>query len=258
MHPPHFTSALLRACSTVQHAFFSRQGGCSEGVYASLNGSIFSEDDPAHVVENRRRIADVFALPSSRLCTTRQVHGAQVVTVTTPWPDDTPPHADAMVSNHSDMILGVQTADCAPVLLCDPTARIIGAAHAGWKGAFTGVLENTIGAMEALGATRAHIVAAIGPTIARISYAVDDAYHHARLKDDPDSAHYFSQDTRAQWRFDLPGYVHHRLQRAGIERMDHLAIDTYATAESCFSYRRSTHHGDPDYGRQISAIRLLP
>ncbi len=249
--PPVLTSALLDG---VPHGFLGRRGGVSQGGYASLNVGLGSDDDPAHVAENRRRAVAAVAA-GAHLVTVRQVHGDAVVMAQTAWDDDARPQADALVTRVPGLALGVLTADCAPVLLADPVAGVIGAAHAGWKGALAGVLDRTVEAMHRLGARA--IMAAIGPCIARRSYEVDAAFVARFLAQDPETERFFAagaRDDHAQ--FDLEGYAASRLAGAGVTRIDLLGVDTYGDAAAWYSYRRATHRGEPDYGRQISLIAL--
>ena len=251
-----FTSSRLAQLPGLRHAFFSRADGVSEGIYAGLNGGLGSNDNPDHVAENRRRMATTMGVDPEHFLTVWQVHSPDVVTVTGPWATADRPHADALVTNVPGLALGVTTADCGPVLFADPRARVIGAAHAGWKGAFTGVLESTIEAMEKLGADRADMVVAIGPLIRQPSYEVG-AEFVARFTDaDPDFARFFIAGERADHAmFDLAGFIRMRLTGSGITAIDDTGIDTYPD-ERLFSYRRSVHRKEPDYGRQIHAIVL--
>ncbi len=245
------TSTLL---GSVPHGFLGRRGGVSRGGYASLNVGLGSGDDPAHVAENRRRAAAMVA-PGAQLVSVRQVHGDAVVVAQTAWPDDARPEADALVTRVPGLALGVLTADCAPVLLADPAAGVIGAAHAGWKGALAGILDRTVDAMRRLGAT--DIVAAIGPCIARRSYEVNAAFVDRFLTEDPQTERFFSSGAReGHAQFDLEGYAASRLAGAGVARIDLLGVDTYADDQAWYSYRRATHRAEPDYGRQISLIAL--
>ena len=238
-----------------RHGFLGRRGGVSTGLVAGLNTGLGSADGPAAVAENRRLAAEVVA-PGARLVTVYQVHSAQAVTADV-WPDDARPHADAIVTDRPGLVLGIVTADCAPVLLADIEAGVAGAAHAGWKGALGGVTDATVTAMEALGAKRKNIAAAIGPCIARASYEVDAAFLSRFTADDPANERFFADGRRAaHHQFDLEAYVAHRLGQAGITRVAMLGLDTYADARRFFSFRRATHRGEPDYGRQISLIAL--
>jgi YfiH family protein len=244
----------------VVHGFFTRQGGVSEGIYASLNCGPGSADAPAAVAENRRRATSIVALGSpARLVTLYQVHSPEAVTVTERWPDATPPKADAMATSVPGIVLGILTADCAPVLLADPEARVIGAAHAGWNGAISGVIESAICSMEALGAERGRILAAIGPCISQTAYEVGPEFEQRFRSDAPENARFFAPSARLDhWRFDLEGYVADRLRRCRIAGIEALSRCTYAEEAQFFSYRRATHRKEPDYGRQLSAIMLTP
>lgn len=239
----------------VPHAFLGRGGGASQGIYASLNVGLGSKDDPAAVRENRRRAVEAVGCPA-KLVTLHQVHSATVVTVTEAVPDDARPEADGMVTDRCGLALGILTADCAPVLLADAEAGVIGAAHAGWKGALTGVLGNTVAAMEALGAERSRIAAAVGPCIARRSYEVDGAFLRRFTDVDPSFERFFASGRPGHHQFDLEGFVAARLAAEGLGTIETLGIDTYAHPERYFSYRRTTHAGEPDYGRQLSLIAL--
>jgi polyphenol oxidase len=239
----------------VPHGFLGRQGGTSQGIFAGLNVGLGSDDDRAAVLENRRRAVDAL-IPNAHLVTLHQVHSADVVTVTTPFPDADRPKADALVTDRSGLLLGILTADCAPVLFADAQAGVVGAAHAGWKGAIGGVTDSTIAAMEALGADRARIVAAVGPCIARVSYEVDDGFALRFADHDPENDRFFSPGRVGHHQFDLEGYVVHRLAAAGLKRVEAMGLDTYGDADRFFSYRRTTHAGEADYGRQISLIGL--
>ena len=239
----------------MRHGFLGRRGGVSTGLVAGLNVGLGSGDDPAAIAENRRRAADAVA-PGAALVTVHQVHSADVVTADI-WADDARPHADAMVTATPGLVLGILTADCAPVLFADIEAGVIGAAHAGWKGAIGGVTDATIDAMEALGAKRARIAAAIGPCISRASYEVDAGFLSRFTDADPANERFFADGKRRDhYQFDLEAYVVHRLAAAGIMRVAALGFDTYSQADRYYSFRRATHAGDPDYGRQISLIAL--
>jgi polyphenol oxidase len=235
------------------HGFLGRAGGVSTGVHAGLNVGLGSDDDAALVIENRARAARA-VLPGAELVTLFQVHSADVVTVTAPFADGERPRADAMVTDRPGLLLGILTADCAPVLFADADAGVIGAAHAGWKGAIGGVTDATVAAMERLGAERSRIVAAVGPCIARVSYEVDDAFALRFEEHDPATERFFSPGRSGHQQFDLEGYVLARLASAGIGRVAALGQDTYSDADRFFSFRRATHRGEPDYGRQISLI----
>lgn len=248
----------LDTLSGVAHAFFGRKGGVSTSIYASLNCGPGSGDDRANVVENRRRAVASLGASDSRLATLYQMHGATAVRVTEPWEIGHAPRADASVTNHPGVALGILTADCAPVLFADAEARVVGAAHAGWKGARAGVVESALAAMEELGARRDRIVAAIGPCITQPAYEVGAELRARVLDDDPAGVRFFiPSDREDHWRFDLPGYVRHRLRQAGVQDISDLPLCTYAQEAAFFSYRRATHHGEADYGRQLSAIMLI-
>ncbi|MGZ8287453.1 MAG: peptidoglycan editing factor PgeF [Allosphingosinicella sp.] len=239
----------------VPHGFLGRRGGVSNGVCAGLNVGLGSADDRDAIAENRRRAVAAVA-PAARLVTVHQVHSPTAVTATEPWPDEARPRADAVVTDRPGLALGILTADCAPVLLADAAAGIVGAAHAGWKGAFGGVLEATLEAMEALGADRARIDAAIGPAIARRSYEVDGAFCRRFAEADPANDRFFGPGRDGHHQFDLEGYIAARLAAAGVRRVEALGLDTYSDPDRFFSYRRATHRGEPDYGRQISLIAV--
>lgn len=237
----------------VPHGFLGRRGGVSTGIAAGLNVGLGSGDDGALVAENRARAAAA-VLPQAPLVSVYQVHSADCVTVVEPWPDAERPHADALVTDRSGILIGVVTADCAPILLADAEAGVVGAAHAGWKGAFTGVAENTVEAMLALGARRDRIAAAIGPCIARDSYEVDAAFRDRFLSADSATTVHFAAGKPGHWQFDLEGYVAARLASAGVVRAERLGLDTYSASGRFFSYRRATHRAEPAYGRQMSLI----
>ncbi|MDT7933633.1 MAG: peptidoglycan editing factor PgeF [Sphingomonadaceae bacterium] len=233
----------------VSHAFLGRTGGVSKGLYASLNAGLGSGDNPAAVRENRARALAAID-GADALVTVRQVHGARTVEVACPILDDERPGADAMVSWVPGLALGVLTADCAPVLLADARAKVIGAAHAGWKGAVGGVIESVVSTMEEYGAERRRIVAAVGPCIAQPSYEVGPEFE-GRVPPE-----FLSAGAKGRFQFDLPGFVAHQLRAAGVTIVDAAAPDTYTEPERWFSYRRTTHAGEADYGRQLSIIRL--
>ncbi len=252
------TVEILRAAALegVAHGFLGRRGGVSQGVCAGLNVGLGSDDDRLAIAENRRRAIDAVT-PGARLVTVHQIHSPEVVHVETPWPDDARPRADAMVTDRPGLALGILTADCAPVLLADAEARVTGAAHAGWKGAFGGVVEATVAAMERLGAERSRIAAAVGPCIARKSYEVDDSFFRRFAEAAPENERFFaSGERKGRHLFDLEGFVLSRLAAAGLARIEALGEDTYSQPELFFSFRRATHLGESDYGRQISLIAL--
>ena len=240
----------------IAHGFFGRQSGVSDGVYASLNCGPGSDDDRAKVIENRRRAMETFAA-DTHLVTLYQIHSAKAVPVTTPWSIGEAPQADAMVTDVPGIALGILTADCAPVLFADAEAGVIGAAHAGWKGAQGGVIAATVAAMEKLGAARGRIAAAIGPCISQANYEVDGEFRANFLRADPVHARFFVPNDRAgHFRFDLEAYVAFGLDDAGVVNIEPLGACTYARADDFYSYRRTTHAREADYGREISAIML--
>lgn len=239
----------------VRHGFVGRRGGVSGGIFASLNVGLGSSDDQALVRENRRRAVDSVA-PGATLVTVHQVHSTIVVPVTGAVADADRAHADAMVTATPGLALGILTADCAPILLADAEAGVIGAAHSGWKGALGDIAGATVTAMEALGARRDHIRAAIGPCIARASYEVDAGFRDRFLADAASHDGFFAAGRGDRFQFDLEGFVAMRLANAGVRHVVALGIDTYPDAERWFSYRRTTHKAEPDYGRQISIIAL--
>ena len=240
---------------TVPHGFLGRGGGVSEGQMWGLNVGYGSGDDPDLIAENRSR-AIAAVLPGSELATVHQIHSPTVAYVEQPWPQDERPHADAMVTDRPDLLLGVLTADCAPVLLADVEAGIVGAAHAGWRGAVAGVTDATIAAMVDLGAKRNGIAAAVGPCIAQLSYEVDETFRERFVDEASENTRFFVPGPAGKPHFDLSGYVLHRLKLAEIGSAEALALDTYSDADRFYSYRRSTHVGEPSYGRQISMIGL--
>ena len=249
-------SPLLAAVPGLRHAFFTRQGGVSGGIYESLNAGIGSKDDPADVAENRRRMAAAIGVEPTHFLSVHQTHSPDVAIAGGPWPGGTRPLADAIVTCEADLAIGASAADCGPVLLVDPRARVIGAAHAGWKGALTGVLEATIEAMQQQGARVSDIIAAIGPLIRQPSYEVGDEFVARFVAADADNSLFFLPALRAgHAMFDLGGFIRMRLQNKGVRLIDDTGLDTYAD-ERFFSYRRSVHRGEPDYGRHVHAIAL--
>jgi hypothetical protein len=237
------------------HGFLGRRGGVSAGEMAGLNVGYGSSDDRSAIDENRRRAVDAL-LPDAELATVHQVHSAEALHVTQPWPQGERPHADAMVTDRPNLLLGILTADCAPVLFADRDARVIGAAHAGWRGAIAGVTDSTISAMERLGARRQNIRAAVGPCIGQASYEVDEGFRQRFLDAGPENERFFVEGPAGKPHFALEAYVVARLVAAGIEEVEALHLDTYAEPDRFYSYRRSTHRGEADYGRQLSAIAL--
>ncbi len=240
------------ALGGMPHGFLGRRGGVSTGVVAGLNVGLGTGDEADAVATNRKLAADA-VLPGAQLATVYQVHSADCVTLSEPWPDAQRPHADALVTDRPGLLLGIVTADCAPVLLADPEAGVVGTAHAGWKGAVGGVTDATIAAMESLGAKRANITAAVGPCIAQASYEVDSGF---KDRFPTEAARFFAVGAPGHFQFDLPGYVAARLVSAGIDVVEVLGLDTYAEPDRFFSFRRATHRGEPDYGRQFSLIAL--
>ena len=249
-------AASLFACTGVRHGFFTRHGGVSTAPYSSLNCGLGSGDDRARVAENRARAARHFELPAANLVTVYQIHSPNVVRVSEPWPAEASPRADAMVTDKPGVMLGILAADCAPVLLADAEARVIGAAHAGWRGALSGVVEATVGAMEQLGARRSHIVAAIGPCIGQASYEVSDNFAPPFLQQDKNNAKFFIPGRPGKLQFDLPGYLLQRLGLLGVASAEATGQDTQREEADFFSYRRTTLRGEKDYGRLLSAIAL--
>jgi hypothetical protein len=247
----------IRAASLgdLPHGFLGRRGGVSHGVCAGLNVGLGSDDGRAAIAENRRRALAAVA-PGARLVTVHQVHSPIAVHADAPWPDDGRPQADAIVTDRPGLALGILTADCTPVLLADREAGVIAAAHAGWKGALGGVIEATLVQMERLGADRGRVAAAIGPVIARKSYEVDEGFARRFAEAEPANERFFSPGREGHHQFDLEAYVLARLAEAGVARAEALGLDTYSEPDRFYSYRRATHRGEPDYGRQISLIAL--
>jgi polyphenol oxidase len=243
--------------SGFRHGFFTREGGVSSGFYASLNGGVGSKDDAGHVAENRARMSAAIGVAPDRFITAYQIHSPQVVVAETPWTAETRPRADAIVTRMRALAIGVTTADCGPVLFADPKARVIGAAHAGWRGALSGVVEATIEAMERLGATRGEIRAVLGPMIRQPNYEVGADLIARFDADDAASSRFFAPAAReGHAMFDLAGYIASRLTRAGIAHIEDLGHCTYADPARFFSFRRATHRGETDYGRHVNAIAL--
>lgn len=238
-----------------RHGFFTRKGGASSGIFAGLNCGPGSSDLSEAVSINRHRVAEAMGVPPDHLLSLHQTHSADVIHVTGPLPADRP-RADAMVTRTPGLALGILTADCQPVLFCDPLAGVIGAAHAGWRGTRDGVLEATVDAMESLGARRADITAVIGPTISQAAYEVGPEFFETFTDDDRDSARFFSQGKGDRLLFDLPAFGLSRLRAAGVGQAEWTRHCTYRDPERFFSFRRTTHAGEADYGRLISVIRL--
>jgi YfiH family protein len=245
------------ALTGIRHGFFTRAGGVSSGLYASLNGGVGSQDDAGKVVENRARMAAALGVEPRRLLTAYQTHSPNVVVAEAPWTTENRPQADAIVTRMRALAIGVTTADCGPVLFAEPRAGVIGAAHAGWRGALTGVIEATIAAMERLGAAQRQIRAAIGPMIRQGNYEVGPDLVERFRAEDPASSRFFRPARRDRHAmFDLAGYIAARLKRAGISEVEDVGLCTYADPEQFFSYRRTTHRAEADYGRHVNAIAL--
>jgi YfiH family protein len=248
---------LLSRLPGIRHGFFTRSGGVSEGLYTSLNGGVGSEDSPAKVVENRARMAASLGVAPERFLTAYQIHSPTVVVAETPWSASDRPRADAIVTRVPGIAIGISTADCGPVLLADPQARVIGAAHAGWRGALTGVIEATVVAMEKLGAARARIVAAAGPMIRQPNYEVGQDLIDRFVAVEPNTIRFFKPAKRpGHAMFDLGGYIASRLRRAEVAEYEDLGLCTYADPAQFYSYRRATHLAEADYGRHINAIAI--
>jgi YfiH family protein len=250
-------SAALADLGDIRHGFFTREGGVSQGIYASLNAGIGSNDARENVIENRARMAAALGCPAQSLLSAYQIHSPTVVVAREPWGPDARPRADGIVTTVPGLAIAISTADCGPVLLADAHARVIGAAHAGWRGALTGVIEATLAAMEELGAVRTRIRAALGPMIRQPNYEVGPDLMTSFAAADPDNVRFFGPANRAgHAHFDLAGYIMARLARAGIGGCDDLGHCTYGEPDRFFSFRRTTHRGEPDYGRHLSAILL--
>ena len=248
---------MLARLPGIQHAFFTRAGGVSDGVYASLNAGVGSNDAPQNVAENRARMAAALGVHPECFLTCYQVHSPNAVVAVEPWGADARPRADAIVTTVAGLAIGVSTADCGPVLLADAQARVIGAAHAGWRGALAGVTDETIAAMERLGAARERIVAAVGPMIRQPNYETGTDVWDRFIAADPANARFFRPSTRERhFMFDLAGYVIARLAAARIGTIEDVDACTYADAEKFYSYRRMTHRSEADYGRHVNAIGL--
>lgn len=242
----------------IRHAFFTRSGGVSQGVYTSLNGGVGSNDAPEMVAENRARMAAALGVSADRFLTPYQIHSLEVVVAKEPWAAEQRPRADAVVTQVPHLAIGVSTADCGPLLFAESEAGVIGAAHAGWRGALTGVIEATIAAMERLGADRHRIAAALGPTIRQPNYEVGPEFIDRFLAADQMNARFFvSSEREGHAMFDLGGYIAERIARAGVSQFEDLGLCTYAEPERFFSYRRTTRNGEADYGRHINAIALV-
>jgi purine-nucleoside/S-methyl-5'-thioadenosine phosphorylase / adenosine deaminase len=251
-----FCATTLESCDGIRHGFFTRQGGVSTGIYGSLNCGLGSRDDAENVRQNRALVAQTLGVAPDHLLTPYQIHSATVVVVDKAWEGEAA-EADALVTRTPGLAIGALTADCAPVLFCDTKARVIAAAHAGWRGALSGIAEATVAAMEELGASRERILAVIGPSISQRAYEVGAEYVDRFIAEEPTSSVFFmTDDSSGEPHFDLSGYVAERLCRAGVGTISDLGLCTYCDETRLFSYRRSQHHGEDDYGRQISAIVL--
>jgi YfiH family protein len=246
------------ALTGIRHAFFTREGGVSGGHYTSLNGGTGSRDATGNVAENRARMARAVGVEPHRFLTAHQIHSPNVVVAETPWTNEARPRADAIVTRLQALAIGVTTADCGPILFADPKAQVIGAAHAGWRGALAGVIEATVDAMERLGATRGEVRAAIGPMIRQSSYEVGPDLIERFAAEDRASNRFFAAAPRGDHAlFDLGGYIAARLERSGVGHVEDLGLCTYADPARFFSYRRTTHRSEADYGRHVNAIALV-
>lgn len=251
------TVSSLNALTNVRHGFFTRSRGVSTGLYASLNCGFGAGDDEAAVRRNRDLAVSEIEMPPENLVTVRQAHTAEVVEATKPWPVEAAPEADALVTKVPRLVLGILTADCAPVLFADPKARIVAAAHAGWRGALGGVLDNTVTAIEKLGGKRRDILVGIGPCIMQRSYEVGEDLHTAFLEDDDDNHMFFASGPRpGHYLFDLPGYIAKRLVRVGVTEVMPTPCDTFREETRFFSHRRATRRNEAAYGRMLSVIAL--
>ena len=252
------TTDILNEAKNIRHGFFTREGGCSQGIYGSLNCGFGSDDTPKNVYQNREVALKGLDLDSAVLATVHQVHSSQVVEVVEPWEPDQAPKADRMVCRQEGIALGILTADCAPVLFADSTARVIGAAHAGWRGAKDGILAATIKVMVKLGSDYSNIRAAVGPCIRQSSYEVGPEFRSNFVVAKASTEAFFIPSNRLDhFMFDLAGYIKDQLKGLGIVQVDTLDVDTYADEKRFFSYRRATHRGESDYGRGLSAIMLI-
>ena len=247
----------LAKLAGIRHGFFTRSGGVSQGVYTTLGGGTGSDDAPDNVTENRARMAAVLGVSPDRLLTAKQIHSPVVVVAEQPWTRENRPRADGIVTRTSGLAVGVSTADCGPLLFADSQAGVVGATHAGWRGALTGVVETTVAAMEKLGADRGRISAALGPTIQQRNYEVGPEFVERFLAADAANKRFFTVSKRdGHAMFDLTGYIADRVARTGIENFEDLGLCTYAEPERFYSYRRMTLLGEPDYGRNVNAIAL--
>lgn len=248
---------LLADLPGIRHGFFTRKGGVSQGIYASLNGGMGSADDPAAVAENRARMAREIGVVPENLVACWQVHSADAILAAGPWTREDAPKADAVVTATAGIGAAVSIADCGPILFADPLARVVAAAHSGWKGAVGGIVAATVARMEEAGARRGEIRAVIGPLIRQPSYEVGEEFVARFLAEDKAFARFFAPADRPHHAlFDLPGFIRLRLEQAGVGFIEDLGLDTYPDEARFFSYRRATHRGEPDYGRLIAAIAL--
>ncbi|CTQ75207.1 peptidoglycan editing factor PgeF [Roseibium alexandrii] len=244
-------------CNGITHGFFTRNGGVSGGLYESLNIGLGSDDKQPLVLENRKRVAKMFGISPEHLVSPYQIHSPDVITVEGPWADGADRKADALVTKTPNVALGVATADCGPILFADPEAKVVGAAHSGWKGAISGVMENTVEAMEKLGANKHNIRAVLGPTISQNSYEVGQEFFERFADMSQANERYFIPSSRAEhYMFDLPVFITNRLKDLGLAKVASIDVCTYVDENRFFSYRRTTHRKEPDYGRQISAIMI--
>jgi YfiH family protein len=242
----------------IAHGFFTRRGGVSEGLYDSLNGGVGSRDNPESVSENRARMARTLGIEPTHLLIPYQVHSPDALAVAAPWPLDARPRCDALVTATPGLGLGVTGADCGILLFAAPKAGVIGAAHAGWRGALSGIIEATVAAMERLGARAQDIVVALGPTIAQRSYEVGPEFVATFANAEPEAARFFAPSARPERSmFDLPAFIGLRVARSGVGQFEDLGLDTYSDEVRFFSYRRATHRGEEDYGRLVAAIALV-
>jgi len=253
------TSNALEKTDGIRHGFFTRQGGKSQGVFESLNCGYGSDEDRDIVSANRAHAGGLIGIDETSLVTAYQTHSADVIVVNDPWLPEAAPKVDGMASNVPGIALGILTADCAPVLFSDPIAGVIGAAHAGWRGAKDGVLKATLEAMGSLGAKAHQVTAAIGPCIQQDSYEVSDSFYDSFLKDNPRNEKYFCPADRPEHKqFDLPGFIISALKHNSVVNIESLNLDTYKNDDLFFSYRRATHRHEKQYGRLLSAIALEP
>ncbi|WP_310618973.1 peptidoglycan editing factor PgeF [Flexibacterium corallicola] len=251
------TAPALEELSGIKHGFFTRKNGLSTGLYKSLNVGLGSDDERETVLKNRALVAQRMGVSSENLVTAYQVHSSRVLSVKAPLSDEQDRKADALVTNTPELAIGVLTADCGPVLFADPKNRVIGATHAGWKGAFSGILQNTVEAMEALGAERGAIIAVIGPLISQRNYEVGPEFHGTFIEADESHHSFFSPSSKGgHFLFNLPEFIGMQLKQTKIASIIDINCCTYAQEQQFFSYRRATHRSEPDYGRQISAISL--